>query len=368
MSLKAIATTVISTPPRTRDFFLHLLNRATTLSQLAQIHAQLIHHRLLQAPHIAAATKLTHRLFDFRATLRARSLFFSVPEPDLFLFNVLLQGFSDNREPLSAISLFTQMRRGRGSGGLVPDYYTYAFVISAAASLGDEKIGLVLLGKAVVDGFGADLFVGSALVDLCFKISREEYALKVFGRLPERDTVLCNTMISGLMRNSRFEDSIGVFRDMVSGNGPRFDSTTVIAVLPAVAELQDLILGMEIQCLAMKFGCHSHISLLTGLISLYSKCGDAETAWLLFRGIGRRDLISCNAMISGFTLNGKTASSVGLFRELLSSGEKVGPLVFITNGSIRTQSKEKIEAKSTDHMTTIVGVLFCLPIRPFRNG
>lgn len=45
-----------------------------------------------------------------------------------------------------------------------------------------------------------------------------------------------------------------------------------------------------------------------------------------------------------------------------------GPFVFITNGSILTQSKEKIEAKRTDQITTMVGVLFCLPIRPFRNG
>lgn len=45
-----------------------------------------------------------------------------------------------------------------------------------------------------------------------------------------------------------------------------------------------------------------------------------------------------------------------------------GPFVFNTKGSILTQSKEKTEAKSTDHMITRVGVRFCLPIRPLRNG
>ena len=56
------------------------------------------------------------------------------------------------------------------------------------------------------------------------------------------------------------------------------------------------------------------------------------------------------------------------FQQLIPHCFVVGPLVFITNGSIRTQSKEKIEARSTDQMTTIVGVRFCLPIRPLRNG
>lgn len=45
-----------------------------------------------------------------------------------------------------------------------------------------------------------------------------------------------------------------------------------------------------------------------------------------------------------------------------------GPLVFRMKGSILTQSRENMEARSTDHITTIVGVLFCLPIRPLRNG
>ncbi|KAJ6362134.1 hypothetical protein OIU78_002524 [Salix suchowensis] len=110
---------------------------------------------------------------------------------------------------------------------------------------------------------------------------------------------------------------------MVLGNEPKFDLTSVIAVLPAVAELQELKLGMQILCLAIKCGFYSHLSLLTGLISLFSKCGEAEIARLLFGEIRKKDLISCNAMISGFTCNGETEDSVKLFKELLGSGERV---------------------------------------------
>ncbi|KAL3586416.1 hypothetical protein D5086_013283 [Populus alba] len=236
--------------PRTRDFFLNLLRKAATLSHLTQLQAQLIHHSLL-LNDISITTKLTHKFFDFNATLHARALFFSVPKPDLFLFNVLIKGFSTNNKPLSAISLFTHLRK---STRLKPDDYSYAFVVSAAASLGDARIGGILHGKAIIDGF---------------------------------------------------------------------DLTTVIAVLPAVAELQELKLGMQILCLAIKCGFYSHVSLLTGLISLFSKCGEVEIARLLFGEIRKKDLISCNAMISGFTCNGETEDSVRLFKELLSSGERV---------------------------------------------
>ncbi|CAN1326033.1 Pentatricopeptide repeat-containing protein At4g30700 [Linum perenne] len=319
----AVTTTAAATfLPRTHDLFLNLLSRAATLSHLTQIHAQLLHHG--SQNDIASATKLTHRLFDFNAVHHARSLFFTVPEPDRFLCNVLVKGLASSDSPRSAISVFSRLR---ASSYLGPDKFTYAFVIPAAASLGDVNVGVSLHGQVIVGGFGSDLFIGSALVDLYFKLGRVDFARKVFDELPKRDTVLCNAMISGLWRGSRFEDSVRVFEGMHSGidDETKLDCTTVISVLPAIAELQDLRLGMEVHCLAIKFGFCSHVSVLTGLISLYTKCGDVETGKVLFRQIGRRDLISCNAMIAGFTCNGETESAVRLFRELLLSGVEVNP-------------------------------------------
>jgi hypothetical protein len=57
-----------------------------------------------------------------------------------------------------------------------------------------------------------------------------------------------------------------------------------------------------------------------------------------------------------------------LLQQLMPHLEVSGPLVLSTKGSILTQSKEKIDANNTDQITTMVGVLFCLPIRPLRNG
>lgn len=205
---------------------------------------------------------------------------------------------------------------------LKPDQYTYAFAVSAASDLKSERLGILLHANAIVDGLGFNLFVGSAVVDMYFKFSRVEMARKVFDLMPERDTVLWNTMVTGLVRNCYFGDSIGFFRDMVKG-GVQLDSTTVATVLPAAAELQELEVGKGIQCLALKVGFERDVFVITGLVSLYSKCGDIDTVRWLFGQIGQPDLISYNAMISGYTCNGETESSVMLFGELLASGHKV---------------------------------------------
>ena len=100
------------------------------------------------------------------------------------------------------------------------------------------------------------------------------------------------------------------------------DSLCLITVLPAAAELQDLGVGMVIQCLALKLGYDCNEYVTTGLVSLYSKCGEIGTARWLFRQIDQPDFIACNAMISGYTCNGETESSMRLFGELLASGWK----------------------------------------------
>lgn len=193
--------------------------------------------------------------------------------------------------------------------------------MSGVSSLGQ---GLLLHAHSIVAGFGSDLFVGSAIVAFYFKFSGVGAARKVFDAMLDRDTVLWNTMVSGLVKNCCFDEAILIFGDMVKG-GVGFDSTTFSAVLPGVAELQDLGLGMGIQCLAMKVGFHSHAYVITGLVCLYSKCGEIETARLLFEQIRQPDLVSYNAMISGYTCNNETEFSVRLFKALLCSGEKVNP-------------------------------------------
>ena len=113
---------------------------------------------------------------------------------------------------------------------LKPDDFTYAIAILTASGFESEKFGLLLHANAVVDGFGFGLFVESAVVDLYLKFSRIEMVRKVFDLMPERDTVLWNIMVSGLVRNYCFGDSIEVFQHMVKG-GVKFNSTTSATVV-----------------------------------------------------------------------------------------------------------------------------------------
>ncbi|KAK8714059.1 hypothetical protein V6N13_149260 [Hibiscus sabdariffa] len=155
-----------------------------------------------------------------------------------------------------------------------PDNFTYAFAIASTSTLSDEKVGILLHEHAVVDVYGLDLFVDTVVVFFYLKFWRVDMARKVFNKMSVRDTVSWNSMISGLVGNCCFDDAVWVLGDMLKDGGIQLDSTTVAAVLPALAGLQELILGMEVQCLALKLEFHSYLHVLTGLISLHSKCGE----------------------------------------------------------------------------------------------
>ncbi|KAF7153727.1 hypothetical protein RHSIM_Rhsim01G0083400 [Rhododendron simsii] len=72
-----------------------------------------------------------------------------------------------------------------------------------------EKVGILIHPHFIVDGYGPELFVGFALVDMYFKRSNVGYAHKVFNGIPQPDT------ISELVRNCFFEESLRIFKDMV---------------------------------------------------------------------------------------------------------------------------------------------------------
>lgn len=186
---------------------------------------------------------------------------------------------------------------------LIPDNFIYSCIILAFLGFtlfNSENFGTSLHGRATISGFGSEL--GSALVDMFLNSSWIENAYKVFGGISEPNMVLWNTVIYGLVKNCSYDEAIRVFLNMVNRT-MRFDSTTLVMVLSAIAELQEMSFGMMVQSLAIKVGCHFHEHVLTCLISLYSKCGDTLLAPILFELLGKSDLIAYYAMISGYSCN-----------------------------------------------------------------
>ncbi|KAL6012194.1 hypothetical protein ACLOJK_002672 [Asimina triloba] len=310
-------STVQISPSMSHRSLTTLISNSTTLSHLNQILAHLLVSNHSTA--LSSVTKLAQKLSHLGHVAQAQLLFSSIHRPDRFLFNVLIRSYSHNNLPSSAIALYCQLLQ---TPHLQPDNFTFAFTVAASSSLNSDRTGRLLHAHSIISGYGSDRFVASAVVDLYLKFSHVDSAGKVFDRITERDTVCWNAVVSGFVWNGRFEESVRVFENLL-GSGAQFDSTTLAAVLPAAAELQELRLGEKVHCLALKRGNDLNDFVLTGLISMYSKCGEVSAAKFLFGQIAEPDLIARNAMISGYSCNGDVESAVGLFKALMSDSGKM---------------------------------------------
>ncbi|KAL5200048.1 hypothetical protein ABZP36_021251 [Zizania latifolia] len=293
-----------------RRSYLRLVALSSTFRHLDQILAVSIasgHYPLDPAP----ATSLLLRYSSLRASpSHLLRLFRAFPRPDRFLRNALLRSLPS----LCPHLLFP-----------CPDSFSFAFAATSlttswshggiAPSAADSSTR-ALHALVVTANYAADTFVASALAKLYSMLSRGDYARKVFDMVPSPDTVLWNTLLAGLSGS----EALDVFVQMVSGRSVRPDSTTLASVLPAAAELGAVTMGRCVHAFAEKCGLAEHEHVLTGLISLYAKCGEVESASRLFDMMQKPDLVAYNALISGYSVNGMVGSSVDLFTESMAWG------------------------------------------------
>ena len=289
-----------------RRSYLRLVALSSTprhLDQLLAVSLASGHYALDPAP----ATALLLRYASLRAPhAHLLRLFRAFPRPDRFLRNALLRSLPSLRPHL----LFP-----------CPDSFSFAFaatsLASSCSSRGDDAAAArALHALAVAAGYATDTFVASALAKLYFKLSRGDDARKVFDEVLSPDTILWNTLLAGLPCSEALED----FVRMVKAGRVQPDSTTLASVLRAAAEVANMAMGRCVHGYGVKCGLAEHEHVVTGLISLYAKCGDMGSARCLFDRMKDPDLVAYNALISGYSVNGMVESSTELFKELAASG------------------------------------------------
>lgn len=182
-----------------------------------------------------------------------------------------------------------------------------------------EKQLLLIHGTSVTNGFGSNLELNNRLIDLYTRQGDVKHARKLFDRMPKRDVVSWTVMISGYSRCGIHRNALLFFKQM-RREPVRANQYTYGSVLKSCKDLGCLKEGMQIQGCVEKGKFAGHLVVRTALLCLYASCGKMEDARLLFDSIKRRDLVSWNAMIDGYTATAFANTSFSLFQLMLSEG------------------------------------------------
>jgi pentatricopeptide repeat protein len=259
-----------------------------------------------------------------------------------------------------AISVYRKMLIKR----VKPDDYTYPSVLKACGELLDYDCG-VEVHKCIQDGsIKWSLFVHNALIFMYGRFGKLEVARQLFDIMPVRDDVSWNTIISCYANRGLWEEAFKLFGRML-GEGIEMnviiwntmaggclhkgdfegalkllsqmrasinlDSVAMVVGLNACSHIRAVKLGKEIHGHAIRTCFDVFQNVKNALITMYSRCGDLNHAYMLFRKMDEKGLITWNAMLSGFAHMDRAEEVFFLFREMLHEGVEPN---FVTIASV----------------------------------
>ncbi|XVF03109.1 hypothetical protein REPUB_Repub04eG0232600 [Reevesia pubescens] len=174
--------------------------------------------------------------------------------------------------------------------------YASRVLVNEASRVCD--LGRQIHGHIVKFVFGSYLFVGCPLMDMYSKAGLVYDAKRIFDETPERNVVMYNTMITGLLRcgltqNALYREAMEFFREM------------------------------RIEGLAMdQFTFGSMLTACGGLLALEEgkQCKSITSAEAVFKWMTHKNVVSWTALLVGYGQNGYSEEAIRTFCDMQKNG------------------------------------------------
>ncbi|XP_058093269.1 pentatricopeptide repeat-containing protein At4g16835, mitochondrial-like [Magnolia sinica] len=315
--------------------------------------------RILQ-PDVYSFNIMLACYFQNSEVVSARYLFDRMPVRDSASWNTMISGLCQNGKMLEAQEVFSAMPQKND--------VAWSAMISGHVQSGDLGLAVGLFHQAPISEKG--VFSWTAMITGFMSFGKVESARELFDEMPERNLVTWNSMVAGYVKNCRAEDALKLFRMMLE-MGMRPNQSTFSSALLGCSDLSALELGKQIHQFISKLPLHLDTTCGTSLLSMYCKCGDLDDARKLFDEMPRRDVVTWNAMISGYAQHGFGEKAIQLFDEMRNERRKpnwitfVGVLLACNHAGLvelgiryfdSMEKDYKVEARP-DHFTCMVDLL-----------
>eukprot|EP01018_Ginkgo_biloba_P038127 Gb_19299 [translate_table: standard] len=280
----------------------------------------------------------------------ARHVFDKMSERDVVSWNTIIAGYAQSGHCDDALRLFHQMELE----GVKPDSFTIASVLPACGHLTDLQQGKEIHDYITRNGFESHIIVGNALIDMYTKCGSTDSARHVFDNMSDRDVVSWTTIIAGYVQEGHCYKALELFHQMQLA-GVKPDSVIVTSVLPACARLAVLQQGKEIHEYIVRNGFDSDIVVGNALIDMYAKCGSIEDAHQQFDKMYARDVVSWNAIIVGYGINGYAEGALKLFHQMQQEGMKPNDITFVgvlsacSHAGLLSEGRQYFDLMSRDY-------------------
>ncbi|RWR85382.1 Pentatricopeptide repeat [Cinnamomum micranthum f. kanehirae] len=238
------------------------------------------------------------------------------PNPSVVSFTSLISGAVQNGHFLSALRVFSIMRRS----SVPPNDFTLPCLFKASAALRLPLAGLQLHSLALKSGLLYDVFVACSAFDMYSKTGLRQHSRYLFDEMPHRNVPSWNALISNSVLDGRPREAVFAFVSFRRDMGNQQDSITFCAFLNACADMGDLHLGCQLHGFVIRVGFDADVSVSNGLVDFYGKCHRVDSAALVFEGTSTPNVVSWCSLIVVFVQNDEDERALLTFLRARKAG------------------------------------------------
>ncbi|KAK9090608.1 hypothetical protein Sjap_023785 [Stephania japonica] len=275
----------------TFPFALIACANASRVQEAQQMHSWVVKLGLAHCdPHVQTA--LLRFYVQCGGLVDARKVFDEIPQRDAVHWNVLVSAYLKCGLAGEALGLFRAMLGC--SGVVVVDEFCVATGLAACAQSGALTQGM-WIHQYVRErgGFGEDVFVGTALVDMYAKCGCIADSVKVFEEMPKRNVFSWSAMIGAFALHGFAREAFLCLDRMVKEDGIRPDSVVLLGTLTACThgglEEEGWFLLENMEALYGVVPKHGHYGCM---VDLLCRAGRLDEAFALIKRMPMRPLAS----------------------------------------------------------------------------
>nr|AYM00473.1 pentatricopeptide repeat protein [Salvia miltiorrhiza] len=240
-------------------------------------------------------------------------------DSDIHVVTSLLDMYVKNDDLNSAQTVFDGME--------CRNIFAWNAMISGYSFKGDFEKAASLMSHLKGEGVRPDLVTYNSMVSGYSMAGRIDEALDMMKQIKDSglapNVVSWTALISGSCQNGYHRHALD-FCYQMQAEGVKPNSATIASLCRACAGLSLLQRGKEAHCISIRNGYVEDAFVCTSLIDTYSKCGDLESAYSIFRATERKTLASWNSMIMGFSSYGHGKKAISLFH-IMQQAKKLQP-------------------------------------------
>ncbi|XP_047316174.1 pentatricopeptide repeat-containing protein At1g53600, mitochondrial [Impatiens glandulifera] len=173
-----------------------------------------------------------------------------------------------------------------------------------------------------------DVVSWTTMITGFFSKGMTQKSVELFDMMPKKDDIAWTAIISGFVSNLMYKEAIFEFVKML-GSSVKPNPLTLSSVISASSCLAAINVGTQFHAYVAKTNMESDLSVANSLISMYSKCGNVETASIIFHRIISPNVVSYNSLITGYTQNGFGKEAIKVVQRMLEEGQQPNDVTFL---------------------------------------